>query len=138
MIECPIDKIIVLYDGQCGLCNRFVRYLLHEDPADHFRYVSQQSAVGQRILTYIGYSTTAFDSIVVYHPNKAYYTQSQAVFYLCKYGSFKLKLGLVFQLFPKAILDVVYNWIAKNRYKWFGKSEDCALIPNAMLYKFLS
>ncbi|MCX6185042.1 MAG: DUF393 domain-containing protein [Flavobacterium sp.] len=129
MDQIPTNKIIVLYDGDCGLCNRAIQILLKEDPADQFRFVSQQADLGKSILTHIGYNPNTLDSLVVYHPNVAYYTQSQAVFYLCKFGSNRLKLGLVFRLFPKAILDGVYNWIAENRYRWFGKNEHC-LFPN--------
>ena len=125
----PTNKIIVLYDGDCGLCNRAIQILLQEDPSDLFRFVSQQADLGKSILAHIGYNTNTLDSLVVYQPNVAYYTQSQAVFYLCKHGSFKLKLLLVIQLFPKVMLDRVYNWIAINRHRWFGKNEHC-MFPN--------
>ena len=129
MDQLPTNKIIVLYDGDCGLCNRAIQILLQEDPSDLFRFVSQQAALGKSILAHIGYNPNTLDSLVVYHPNVAYYTQSQALIFLCKHGSFKLKLLLVFQLFPKVMLDRVYNWIAKNRFHWFGKNENC-LFPN--------
>lgn len=138
MIQLPTNKIIVLYDGDCGLCNRAIQILLREDPADHFRFVSQQAALGKSILAHIGYNLKTLDSLVVYHPNVAYYTQSQAVFYLCKFGSNRLKLGLVFQLIPIVILDLVYNWIAKNRYRWFGKVQSCCWTNLEYAHKFLS
>lgn len=138
MDQLPTNKIIVLYDGDCGLCNRAIQILLQEDPKDQFRFVSQQAVLGKSILAHIGFNPNTNDSLVVYHPNVAYYTQSQAVFYLCKHGSFKLKLGLVFQLIPKVILDVVYNWIAKNRYNWFGKSESCSMLTDSISHKFLT
>jgi predicted DCC family thiol-disulfide oxidoreductase YuxK len=138
MDQLPTNKIIVLFDGDCGLCNQAIQILLQEDPSDQFRFVSQQAALGKSILAHIGYNPNTLDSLVVYHPNVAYYTQSQAVFYLCKHGSYKLKLLLVFQLFPKVMLDAVYNWIAKNRHRWFGKNKHC-LFPNERhSVKFLS
>jgi len=131
MNQLPTNKIIVLYDGDCGLCNRAIQILLQEDPSDQFRFVSQQADLGKSILAHIGYNPNTLDSLVVYQPKVAYYTQSQAVFYLCKHGSYKLKLLLVFQLFPKVILNGLYNWIAKNRHHWFDKNENC-LFPNEM------
>ena len=133
----PLNKIIVLYDGDCGLCNRAIQILLREDPADQFRFISQQAALGKSILAHIGYNPNTNDSLVVYHPNVAYYTQSQAIFYLCNHGSYKLKLGLVFQFIPKVILDVVYKWIAKNRYRWFGKNDQCLFQNETYSEKFL-
>ena len=138
MDQLPQNKIIVLYDGDCGLCNRAIQILLREDPADHFRFVSQQAALGKSILAHIGYNPNTNDSLVVYHPNVAYYTQSQAVFYLCKYGSHKLKLLMVFQLIPKVMLDVAYNWIAKKRYYWFGKLQYCSMANSEYGQKFLN
>ena len=137
MDQLPANKIIVLYDGDCGLCNCAIQILLREDPADHFRFVSQQAALGKSILAHIGYNPNTNDSLVVYHPKVAYYTQSQAVFYLCKFGSNRLKLGLVFRLFPKAILDFFYNYVAKNRYKWFGHANYCSYPQTILADKFL-
>jgi predicted DCC family thiol-disulfide oxidoreductase YuxK len=138
MDQLPTNKIIVLFDSDCGLCNRAIQILLQEDPLDQFRFVSQQAALGKSILAHIGYNPNTNDSLVVYHPNLAYYIQSQAVFYLCKHGSYKLKLLLVFQLFPKVMLDGLYKWIAKNRYKWFGKSDSCSMLPDSIAHKFLT
>jgi predicted DCC family thiol-disulfide oxidoreductase YuxK len=138
MEQWPHNKIIVLYDGDCGLCNRAIQILLREDPADHFRFVSQQAALGKSILAHIGYFSQSLDSIVVYHPNVAYYTQSEAVFYICKHASNKLKLALVFQVFPGFILNFIYNYVAKNRFKWFGKSDQCEISNQADAAKFLS
>lgn len=138
MDQLPTNKIIVLFDGDCGLCNRAIQILLQEDPLDQFRFVSQQAALGKSILAHTGFDPNTNDSLVVYHPNLAYYTQSQAVFYLCKHGSYKLKLLLVFQLFPKVMLDGLYKWIAQNRYRWFGKNEHCLLPNETYSEKFLS
>jgi predicted DCC family thiol-disulfide oxidoreductase YuxK len=137
MIQVPPDKIIVLYDGECGLCNRAVRFLLKEDPADRFRFVSQQAELGKSILAHIGYSTQTLDSIVVYQPNVAYYIQSEAVFYICKHASNKLKLALVFQVLPGFILNFMYSYVAKNRYNWFGKRDHCEFHDQAHAAKFL-
>ena len=137
MIQVPPDKIIVLYDGECGLCNRAVRFLLKEDPADRFRFVSQQAELGKSILAHIGYSTQTLDSIVVYQPNVAYYIQSEAVFYICKYASNKLKLSLVFQVLPGFILNFMYSYVAKNRCNWFGKRDHCEFHDQAHAAKFL-
>ncbi|MBU3682051.1 MAG: DUF393 domain-containing protein [Flavobacterium sp.] len=138
MEQLPPDKIIVLYDGECGLCNRAVRFLLREDPADRFRFVSQQAELGKSILRHIGYSTQTSDTIVVYQPNVAYYIQSEAVFYICKHASSKLKLVLVFQVLPRIILNFMYSCVAKNRYSWFGKTDLCVFPDPANADKFLS
>ncbi len=138
MEQLPPDKIIVLYDGECGLCNLAIQILLREDPEDHFRFVSQQAALGKSILAHIGCSSQSLDSIVVYRPNVAYYIQSEAVFYVCKHGSNKLKLALVFQVFPGFILNFMYSYVAKKRYSWFGKHDQCELPDQADAAKFLS
>jgi predicted DCC family thiol-disulfide oxidoreductase YuxK len=133
----PVDKLYILYDGHCLLCNRWVQFLLQHDPQDHFRFISQQSSLGELVLQHIGYSTLSIDSIVVYQPNLAYYVKSEAVFRICQKGDYVLKLVLGFQVFPKPLLDYIYQIVAKKRYEWFGKLQACPLPHPSCSHKFL-
>lgn len=123
-----IDNKILLFDGDCALCNKLVLFVLKNDKSQIIKFASLQSAVGQIFLKKYQLSTNDFSSFVYIKNNKAY-VKSTAALHL-----FKDMKGLWSGLFcfivvPKSIRDFIYNIIAKNRFKWFGKANSC-IIPN--------
>ena len=133
----PKDKKIVLFDGVCNLCNSSVNYIIDRDKNDVFRFAALQSELGQQIQQYIGLNTNQLDSIILYIPKEAYYTKSSAAIRIMSEfrGFWKLTRG--FYIFPTFIRNLVYNYIAKNRYKWYGKKEQCRIPTPALQQKFL-
>lgn len=119
------DKIL-LFDGVCNLCNNSVQFVLKNDKKKETYFASLQSEVGQQILTNQGLSTQQLDSIIYYRNGKVW-QQSTAALYLLKDmgGLWSLLFPLI--LIPAFIRNAVYNWVAKNRYKWFGQSDACML-----------
>jgi len=136
-MEFPKNKKIILFDGVCNLCNGFVRFVIKHDKKDTFRFASLQSQYGQRIQNYLALDSSDIKSIVLYQPEIAYFKKSKAVIEIIKdFGGF-YRLLSVFGVFPIIITDLVYDFVAKNRYKWFGKKDQC-MIPTAELkFKFL-
>ena len=134
----PKDKKIILFDGICNLCNSSVQYIIKKDQKDQFRFVSIQSDLGQQILQYIGLNPLSLDSIVLYEPNVAYYTKATAVIKIAKtIGGISALLQLM-EIFPKKINNSIYDYIARNRYKWYGKKDQCMIPSKAIKDKFLN
>ncbi|MBL7887038.1 MAG: DUF393 domain-containing protein [Flavobacterium sp.] len=137
MTELPNDKKIILFDGVCNLCNSSVQYVIQRDKKDEFRFVALQSDLGQKIIKHIGIASKNIDSIVLYLPGIAYYYKSSAVIEIAKSLQGFFNYGMLFRLLPNALRDVVYDYIARNRYKWYGKKESCMIPTPELKAKFL-
>ena len=133
----PTDKKIILFDGVCNLCNASVNFIIKHDKKDLFRFVSLQSDLGQNILTYIGIYPSTIDSVILYEPRIAYYYKSSAVLEILKNLGGIFYFSILFKIIPKSILNMIYDFIAKNRYMWFGKKEYCIIPTLELKSKFL-
>lgn len=137
IIDLPKNKKIILFDGVCNLCNSTVQYVIKHDKKDVFRFVALQSELGHKILKHIGISQNNIDSIVLYEPGIAYYYKSSAALEIARDLGGIVTYATVFKIIPTPIRNIVYDYVAKNRYKWYGKQESC-MIPTAELKaKFL-
>tara|TARA_R110000851_G_scaffold77514_3_gene170738 strand:- start:254232 stop:254678 length:447 start_codon:yes stop_codon:yes gene_type:complete len=127
---------IILFDGVCNLCNDAVTYIIKRDKKNVFKFAALQSEIGQELTSKFNIDTSKVDSIILIDGEK-HYEKSSAALRIAKYlsGAYPLLFG--FMVVPKFIRNSVYDYIAKNRYKWFGKKESC-MIPTAELKdKFL-
>ncbi|QOG90860.1 DUF393 domain-containing protein [Flavobacterium columnare] len=136
MENLPKDKQIILFDGVCNLCNYWVQYIVQRDHNDIFRFVALQSKLGQEILKYLGITNRNIDSIILYIPNQAYYYKSGAVLEIAKKLSIFNWLS-IFKIIPTALRDPLYDFVAKNRYKWYGKKETCMIPIPELKAKFI-
>jgi predicted DCC family thiol-disulfide oxidoreductase YuxK len=102
-----------------------------------FRFVVLQSETGQKIITYLGIDKT-IDSIILYEPGYAYFIKSEAFFRIIKHLSSSIKLLLLFNFVPTSIKNILYDFIAKNRYNWYGKNEQCVLPSEDIIGKFIA
>jgi predicted DCC family thiol-disulfide oxidoreductase YuxK len=133
----PKEKKIILFDGVCNLCDASVHYVIKHDKNDLFRFVALQSDLGQAILKHIGINASHIDSIILYEPGVAYYYKSSAVAEIAKGLSGIFTWFTLFQILPTGVRDFIYDIIAKNRYNWYGKKQEC-LVPNEeVVSKFL-
>jgi predicted DCC family thiol-disulfide oxidoreductase YuxK len=135
--QLPQDKKIILYDGVCNYCNDKVNFIIKNDTNDSFRFVALQSETGQNIVTYLVIDKT-IDSIILYEPGYAYFIKSEAVFRVIKHLSSSVKLLLLFNFIPTNIKNLLYDYIAKNRYKWYGKMEVCMIPLDEVTSKFIA
>ncbi|RKS03212.1 thiol-disulfide oxidoreductase DCC family protein [Flavobacterium sp. 102] len=135
--DLPIDKKIILFDGVCNLCNSSVQYVIKRDPKDVFRFVPLQSELGLKIIKHIGIDTTNTDSIIMYEPTKAYYYKSEAALKIINEFGGVYSLLQILTIFPKFISNTVYDYVARNRYKWYGKQEACMIPTPELKAKFL-
>jgi len=132
------EKKIILFDGVCNLCNSSVQFVIKRDKKDQFRFAPLQSDVGQKLVQERGIDTTMIDSIILIEPQVAYYTKSDAALKIAQQLSGAWPLMGVFLGVPSGIRNVVYDWIAKNRYRWYGKRDECMIPTPELKEKFLS
>ena len=137
----PESNPIVLYDGVCGLCNRLVQFLLKHDTHDRFRYASLQSEFAHNLLTIYGADPHDLDTVYVVkdygQPDQSLLARSDAVVSMLEQLGGVWKLAGAGRVLPKALRDAVYNIVARNRYRVFGKHESCMLPEAKHRAKFL-
>ena len=132
-----MDHPVILFDGICNLCNNAVQFVLKHDKKKLFRFASLQSDFGKSILIKYGLPPDNFNSFVLILNGKAY-TKSTAALSVAKMLSGPMKLLYGFIIVPAFIRNGVYNVIANNRYKWFGKKESCMLPSPDVAARFLN
>ncbi len=137
MIDLPKDKKIILFDGVCNLCDSSIQFIIRHDKNDIFRFVALQSDLGQEITKYIGVDITKTDSIILYESGKAYYYKAEAALKIAKELGGIYTIISWFSILPKSISNIVYDYIAKNRYKWYGKKDACMIPTPELKAKFL-
>jgi predicted DCC family thiol-disulfide oxidoreductase YuxK len=137
MIELPKDKKIILFDGVCNLCESSVQFVIKYDTKDQFRFVALQSDLGQKIIQHIGINTKNIDSVILYQPGVAYYYKSNAALQIARSLGGFFHLGTVFKIIPTTLRNILYDYIAQNRYQWYGKRESCLIPTPALKAKFL-
>lgn len=131
------NKKIILFDGVCNLCSNAVQFVIKHDKKDTFRFVALQSDLGKEICTYIGVDQTKIDSIIMYNPGVAYYYKSDAVIEIAEDLGGLYSLMAIFKILPEKLRNYIYDYIAANRYKWYGKKESCMIPTPELKAKFL-
>ena len=137
MIDLPKNKKIILFDGICNLCNSAVTIVIKQDKKNTFLFAAIQSKKGKEIIDYLEIDIVKIDAIILYEPGVSYDLKSTAALKIMNdFGQF-WQLTKLFWVFPKGLRNQVYDFIAKNRYKWFGKKEACMIPTNDLKSKFL-
>ncbi len=119
-----MTQTVIFFDGVCNLCQGSVQFVIQHDPKRYFRYASLQGQAGTEILKQQGLSVEEYDSFLLWENGKIY-TRSTAALRVCRKLSGLWPILYLFILVPTFIRDAVYNWVARNRYRWFGKQETC-------------
>ncbi|WP_299627311.1 thiol-disulfide oxidoreductase DCC family protein [uncultured Tenacibaculum sp.] len=138
MLDFPADKKIIIFDGVCNLCNQSVLKVIKLDKKNAFLFTSLQSEIGKEVLEHLKIDTSKIDSIILFDPKGKYYIKSSAALKIMSSFNGFWKLTQIFWLIPKALRNLVYDFIAKNRYKWFGKKDQCMIPTPELTSKFLS
>lgn len=128
---------IVLFDGVCNLCNGSVQFLLKRDREALFRFASLQSETGQKLQAELGMDPQALDSVILVEGDR-WYKESDAALRIARSLPGAWKLLTAFRIVPRPIRDAVYRLIARNRYRWFGKTETCWLPTPELRGRFLT
>ena len=137
MSDLPENKKIVLFDGVCNLCNEAIQRIIKHDKKDIFRFASLQSDFGKKLIEERGLDPEELDSIMLIEPGVAYYRKSTAALEISRDLSGGYSLLKNFLFLPENLRDGIYDFIASNRYKWFGKKEQCMIPTPELKSKFL-
>ena len=127
---------IVLFDGVCNYCNTMVNFAIKWNKKRNLRFAPLQSEVGIAHLK--KYSIPENVDSVIFIEDEKGYTFSTAALKICKHLSFPVKFLFILILVPAFIREPIYKWVAKNRYKWFGKKETCMIPSKEVKELFLS
>ena len=134
----PENKIVILFDGVCNLCNAAVDYILKQDKKELFVFAALTSETGKTILENHKIDPIKTDSIVYYNPKKDKIAiKAEAALQIAKQLSGIARLLPFFSFMPLKWQNRIYDFVAKNRYNWFGKKESCRLPSPAELKRFL-
>jgi len=130
-----IQKPVLLFDGYCNLCSSSVVFIIKREKGDTFRFASLQSDFADKLLQEVSYKDDTPDSIVLVENDKTYF-RSAAALKIAKKLKWPWPLLYAFIIIPPFIRDWIYDVIAKRRYKWFGRKEQCFIPPKDMSHKF--
>lgn len=134
----PKNKKLILFDGVCNLCNSSVLYVIKRDKKNTFMFAPLQSETSKRIIEKFNIDTTKTDSILLYNPEKDKINyKSKAALKIASQLGFPTNILAVFLIIPSFISNWVYDFIAKNRYKWYGKKVVCMIPTPELKSKFL-
>lgn len=132
-----MSQAVIFFDGVCNLCNSSVQFIIRRDKDNYFKFASLQSEFGQDFLAKHNLPKESFSSFILFENNRIYQKSTAAL-----RVSRKLR-GLWFLLYiyiivPPFIRNWVYSIVAKNRYNWFGKKEECMVPSKELKSKFIN
>jgi predicted DCC family thiol-disulfide oxidoreductase YuxK len=127
---------VVIFDGICNLCSWGVKFIIRRDFRNKFLFAPIQSKIGSRLLLNHGIQTENIESFLLIKDGKQY-TKSDAVLEIVSEFRPGWKFFLIFRCIPKSMRDFAYGVIAKNRYRWFGKKDQCMIPSPEMQVRFL-
>lgn len=134
--QSELEYKIILFDGVCNFCNYWVNFVLERDRKDQFRFAALQSEKGQKLLLNFNLPQNDFESFILISKSKIN-KKSFAVFEITRVLGGPIKIVSLFRFLPAFITDFVYDLIAKNRYKIFGKKNTCRVPSEEERAKFL-
>lgn len=130
------DHPIILFDGVCNFCNSAVNFTIKRNNKVNIRFAPLQSDVGHRLLQQYNLPANEMESFIFIEKDRAY-NRSTAALKVCRHLKGLWPLCYGFMIVPKFIRDGIYDWIARNRYKWFGIREQCMVPAPEVRERFL-
>jgi len=130
------DKPVIIFDGVCNFCNALVNFIIKQDKKNIFLFAALQSESGKKLMEQYQINWQRTDSFILIEKGKAY-MKSNAALRLYNKLPWYWKWTQIFWIFPKFIRNAVYNFIAKHRYKWFGKRDECMMPTPELKERFL-
>lgn len=125
-MEYSINKDIIIFDGECNLCNGVVGWLLKFAPEDLFQFVAFQSHYGQELLIHYGFPTQQLDTVILIDNNGVNTHSDGFLRIISKIPKWK-RVAALLAFIPRLIRDYIYKTASKNRVKWFGQSKSCRI-----------
>lgn len=135
--ELPEHKELILFDGVCNLCSTSVQYVIKHDKYNQFMFTALQSDVGEQLIKNYKIDPSKTDSILLYSETNGLKVKSSAALHIAKKLGFPRNLMTLFLIVPPFIRNWVYDYVAKNRYKWYGKKMSCWIPTPELQAKFI-
>jgi len=132
-----MNSNLILFDGLCNLCNFWVNFIIDHDDKKYFKFASLQSDIAQRILIQKKIDPLKVDSLILVM-NEKVFLKSSAALQIAKNLNGFWKTLCIFSAIPSPLRELIYDFIAKNRYNWFGKRERCRVPSKDEKERFLS
>lgn len=129
---------IVFFDGVCNLCSESVQFIIKNDHKNQFKFSSLQSDFAQKTLANKNITEISNSRTIILLTNKNIFAKSGAVLRIVRYLKFPLNLLYFLIIVPPFIRNVIYDYISKNRYRWFGKKVECWIPDETLKYKFIN
>ena len=127
---------MILFDGVCNLCNSSVQFIIRRDPKGIFKFASIQSDAGQALMEKFKLPLDQMYSVILIQNDIVYDRSSAALHIVLRLsGLWPMLFGFI--IVPPFIRNQVYDWIAKNRYKWFGVRNECMIPTTDLKSRFL-
>ena len=136
MVDDP-SPAILFFDGNCNLCDGFVRFVLDRDARGRFRFASLQSDYARRFFEAHAWTTEGLDSVVLFKEDQFYVMSNAALEVLGDLSGIWPRLR-VFRFLPRSLRDGLYRWVAANRYRFFGRRDQCRMPKPSEASRFLS
>lgn len=127
---------IVLYDGECNLCAAIVQFTIKRDRRGRLKYAALQSGSGRRLLAEHGLDPGEWDTFVYVEKGKAYVRSTAALRLVRRLGGAWPLLSVLLAI-PRPLRDPLYTFVARNRYRWFGRRTQCMLMRPEYKERFL-
>lgn len=129
------EHLIVLFDGVCNFCNSTINFIIKNDTNKRLRFTTQQSTTGKNLISELTLHNK--DESIIFIENGKISTQASAIFNICKYLNWPFKIFYLLAFIPGFISNPIYRFIARNRYKWFGKKEQCMIPTTDIKERFI-
>ncbi|HMQ48338.1 MAG TPA: thiol-disulfide oxidoreductase DCC family protein [Saprospiraceae bacterium] len=136
MVTNTHSKAILLFDGVCNLCNGFVQFAIKHDPQGYYQFASLQSEAGRELLAAHHLPTHEISTVVLIEKGRVYTHSDVGLRMVRRFGGL-WPLLTAFSIIPKPFRDGIYNWVARNRYRWFGQRESCMVPTPELKSRFL-
>ncbi len=127
---------VLLFDGVCNLCNGSIQFIIPRDPAGTLRFAPLQSELGQRVRKATGLSPDDLETVVLVDDGKAY-TKSDAAIRVAEHLGGIYRLLSLGRVVPRGVRDRIYDFVAANRYDWFGRKDQCMLPDDDVSDRFI-
>lgn len=129
-------KPIILFDGVCNLCDGFVQWVIKRDPEGKFMFASLQSEAANKLFEKHNIQETDLSTVILIDGDKVYTHSDVPLQITHKIGGF-WSVFYYFRWLPTPFRNAIYNWIARNRYRFFGKKDQCMIPTPNLKSRFL-
>ena len=136
LMQTSYERPILFFDGYCAVCNTSVQFVLRHEKSDVLLFCALQSALAQELIHKQNPRLAQIDSLIFY-ANKRWYTHSSAALKLVPYLRWYWQWLRVLWIFPAILRNTVYNFVARNRYRWFPRQQTCTIPPKSAVPRFI-